>query len=69
MLRNMGLLLREEAMDEESFYSLDILLDKDAAEAPSWAAEAKSGWAVEVNGPSHYVQVWKKLEPTPACFF
>lgn len=59
----MGLLLREEAVDEESFYSLDILLDKDAPEAPSWAAEAKSGWAVEVNGPSHYVQVWKQLEP------
>ena len=65
VLRSMGLLLKEEAVDEESFYSLDILLHKDAAEAPSWAAAAKSGWAVEVNGPSHYVQVWRQLEPPP----
>jgi len=55
-VRSMGLELIEEAVDEESSYSLDILLRKDAADAPSYALEAKSGWAVEVNGPSHYVQ-------------
>ena len=62
-MRSMGLELREEAVDEESFYSLDILLQKDAATAPSYALEARSGWAVEVNGPTHYVQVWRHETP------
>eukprot|EP00961_Rhodomonas_salina_P289564 3912968-Rhodomonas_salina.1 len=55
-LSNMGLDVREEVTDEASGYSLDILLDKASPLAPEHVRKCKAGWAVEVDGPSHFVK-------------
>lgn len=38
--------IEEEAVDERSGYSMDVLVKGDGVK-----------WAVEVDGPSHFVQV------------
>lgn len=55
-LSSMGLEVREEVVDESSGYSLDIVLDRASALAPEHVGECKAGWAVEVDGPSHFVR-------------
>jgi hypothetical protein len=55
-LSGMGLEVQEEVVDEVSGYSLDIVLDATSPMAPQHAAQSKAGWAVEVDGPSHFVK-------------
>lgn len=52
----MGLGVREEVRDEASGYALDIVLDKASPPAPAHVGRCKAGWAVEVDGPSHFVR-------------
>eukprot|EP00961_Rhodomonas_salina_P223257 3019158-Rhodomonas_salina.1 len=52
----MGLKVREEVTDEVSGYSLDIVLDTTSPLAPHHVGKCKAGWAVEVDGPWHFVR-------------
>ena len=53
----MGLTVQEEVVEEESGYWLDIVLDAKASPlAPDHVAKSGGLWAVEVDGPSHFVR-------------
>lgn len=55
-LGRMGLGVREEVTDKASGYSLDIVLDRASPRAPAHVGQCAAGWAVEVDGPSHFVR-------------
>lgn len=66
-LSSMGLDVREEAVDEVSgtrWTHCWTVLDSASPLAPEHVGKCKAGWAVEVEGPSHFV---RSSDGAPHC--
>jgi len=55
-LASLGLHVTQEVQDPLSGYAIDCVLDLASPLCPSHVQGAQRGWAVEVDGPSHFYQ-------------
>ena len=55
--------VKEEYEDPKSGYSIDIRAERSGAENVSdGGSGAGRVWAVEVDGPTHFLKVWERTE-------